>query len=141
MESNYNITTDKSKIDITVVHNYLSNDSYWAKNIPFDFVQKSIENSICFTVLHNQNQVGFARVITDKTTFAWIADVFILPQHRGIGLSKWLIQTILNHEELQTLRAWMLGTLDAHGLYEKFGFALTKDTTRIMRKQGIEGYT
>jgi GNAT superfamily N-acetyltransferase len=136
----YTITTDKAKINFDVVFNYLSKESYWSPNIPKEVVQKAIENSICFTMLYKEDQIGFARVITDKATFGYLADVFILEEHRRKGLSKWLMQTILDHEELQGFRGWMLATKDAHGLYEQFGFKLTTDTTRIMRKQGIEGY-
>jgi GNAT superfamily N-acetyltransferase len=139
MFADYNITTDKSKIQFDVVYNFLST-SYWSPNIPRELVQKAIENSVCFVVLHKDEQIGFARVITDKATFGWIADVFIIESHRGKGLSKWLMQNILENEALQGFRSWMLGTKDAHGLYEQFGFKLTKDTTRVMRKQGIEGY-
>ncbi len=140
MFPNYFITTDKSNINIPFVHQYLSNESYWSKNIPLALVKISIENSVCFSVFYKDEQIGFARVITDKATFGYLADVFILQPHRGKGLSKWLMQTILDNEELQGFRGWMLGTKDAHGLYEQFGFKLTNDTTRIMRKQGIEGY-
>jgi GNAT superfamily N-acetyltransferase len=140
MFSNYIISTDKTKIDVELVHHYLSNKSYWAKNIPLDIVKSSIENSVCFSLFYKETQIGFARVITDKATFGYLADVFILEPHRGKGLSKWLMQTIFEYTELQGFRSWMLGTKDAHGLYEKFGFKLTNDTTRIMRKQGIEGY-
>lgn len=140
MFSDYIISTDKTKIDIALVHDYLCYESYWSKNIPLDIVKTSIENSVCFSLFYKEKQIGFARVITDRATFGYIADVFILAPHRGKGLSKWLMQTILEHKELQGFRGWMLGTKDAHGLYEKFGFKLTNDTTRIMRKQGIEGY-
>jgi GNAT superfamily N-acetyltransferase len=140
MFPDYFITTDKTLINIPLVHKYLSNESYWSKNIPLEVVKKSIENSVCFAVFYKEAQIGFARVITDKATFGYLADVFILTPHRGKGLSKWLMQTILDNEELQGFRGWMLGTKDAHGLYEQFGFKLTTDTTRIMRKQGIEGY-
>lgn len=140
MFSDYIITTDKSKINIDVVHNYLCNESYWAKNIPLAIVKTGIENSVCFSIFYKEVQIGFARVITDNATFGYVADVIILEPHRGKGLSKWLMQTILDNEELLGFRSWMLATKDAHGLYEKFGFKLTNDTTRIMRKQGIEGY-
>jgi GNAT superfamily N-acetyltransferase len=136
----YTISTDKSKIDYDLVYNYLSKESYWSKNIPLDVVKKGIENSVCFSIFYNEEQIGFARVITDKATFGYIADVFIIESHRGKGLSKLLMQYILDYAELQGFRSWMLATKDAHGLYEKFGFKLTSDTTRIMRKQGIEGY-
>src|SRR5690348_13639277 len=120
------ISTDKTKIDITVVYNYLNSESYWAKHVPMDIVVRSIENSFCFGVYKRENnyvvtQIGFARVITDKATFGYLADVFILEEYRGMGLSKWLMEEILNHPELQGFRSWMLGTKDAHGLYEKYG--------------------
>ncbi len=140
MFSDYIISTDKRKINVTLVHDYLCNESYWSKNIPLDIVKKGIENSVCFSIFYKEEQIGFARVITDKATFGYLADVFIVDEHKGKGLGKWLMQTIFEHKELQGFRSWMLGTKDAHGLYEKFGFKLTSDTTRIMRKQGIEGY-
>jgi GNAT superfamily N-acetyltransferase len=140
MHPDYTITTDKAKIDFETVYNYLSTQSYWSQNIPEQLVKTAIENSVCFSVFYQTQQIGFARVITDKATFGYLADVFILDPHRGKGLSKWLMQTILDNEELQGFRAWMLATKDAHGLYEQFGFKLTNDTTRIMRKQGIDGY-
>lgn len=118
----YLISDDSSKIDVSVVHNYLSNDSYWAQNIPLAVVEKSIANSMCFGVYFDGKQVGFARLTTDKATFAYLADVFVLPEHRGKGLSKWLLQTIHAHPELQGLRRWLLGTRDAHTLYEQFGW-------------------
>jgi GNAT superfamily N-acetyltransferase len=137
---NYTITTDKSKIDIDLVYNYLSKESYWSKNISLELVKRSIENSVCFSIFYDDRQVGFARVITDKATFGYLADVFIITAYQRRGLARWLIKTILEHEELKGFRSWMLATKDAHGLYEKFGFKLTNDTTRIMRKQGVEKY-
>lgn len=141
MLPNCYITTDKAKININLIHDYLCNESYWAKNISLEIVKKSIENAVCFSMFYKEEQIGFARVITDKATFGYLADVFIVEAHRGKGLSKWLMQTIFDNEELQGFRGWMLGTKDAHGLYEKFGFKLTNDTTRIMRKQGVESYS
>ena len=127
----YIISTDSSKLNLEMIHHYLSKESYWAENIPFETVKKSVENSLCFGLYHYDKQripsviqVGFARLITDKTTFAYLADVFILEEYRGKGLSKFLISAIHAHPELQTLRRWMLGTKDAHGLYAQFGWAL-----------------
>ncbi len=140
MFTDYFITTDKTKIDIDLVFDFLSKESYWSKNIPIAVVKTGIENSVCFSIFYKDKQVGFARVITDKATFGYLADVFIVELHRGNGLSKWLMQTILDNKELQGFRSWMLATKDAHGLYEKFDFKLTNDTTRIMRKQGKEKY-
>lgn len=116
------ISTDNSLLDIDVIHQYLGRESYWAKGITKEKVQRSIDNSMCFSIYHEKKQIGFARVITDKATFAYLADVFVLNAYRGQGLSKWLIQTILAHPDLQGLRRWVLATADAHGLYKQFGF-------------------
>jgi GNAT superfamily N-acetyltransferase len=145
LKDNFFISTDKSKIDIALVHHYLCNESYWAKNIPVNILQKSIDGAFCFGVYKKENetaftQAGFARVITDKATFAYLADVFIIEKYRGIGLSKWLMEEILGHPELQGLRGWMLGTKDAHGLYEQFGFKRLENSERIMRLSTFEAY-
>jgi hypothetical protein len=123
----YYITTDISKLDVNVIHRYLSDESYWAKGIPKHIVEKSIANSLCFGLFHNHHQIGFARLVTDKATFAYLADVFILDGHRGKGLSKWLMKTIQSHPELQSLRRWLLSTKDAHGLYEQSGWTKVPD--------------
>jgi GNAT superfamily N-acetyltransferase len=120
-KNDYEISTDPARIDAVMVHEFLTN-SYWAKGIPLETVQRSIENSIAFGVYHGQQLVGFARIISDLATFAYLADVFILPSHRGRGLSRWLMECIVGHPDLQGLRRWMLGTQDAHGLYAKYGF-------------------
>lgn len=120
-QNNYLVSTDKSKLNIDFIHGYLCR-SYWAEDIPKEIVIKSIENSLCFGVYNNNQQVGFARVISDYTTFAYLADVFIIEAERRKGLSKWLMECILKHEELQGLRNFSLLTRDAHKLYEKFGF-------------------
>jgi len=145
LEDDFIISTDKSKIDITVVHDYLSKESYWAKNIPLDIVAKAIEGAFCFGVYKKEQgasitQIGFARVITDKATFGYLADVFILEPYRGKGLSKWLMHEIMNHPELQGFRGWMLGTKDAHTLYEQFGFKRLQHSERIMRLSLLDAY-
>jgi GNAT superfamily N-acetyltransferase len=117
----YKISTDRSLLDVQLIHNFLTN-SYWAKDIPQSFVEKSIENSLCFGIYEGKQQVGFARVISDFATFAYLADVFILEEYRGKGLSKALMEFIFKHPDLQNLRRWMLVTRDAHGVYRKFGF-------------------
>ena len=123
LKKGFKISTDKSLIDFEVVYKYLNGDSYWAKGIQAEKLRKAVENSMCFGVYDRENnQVGFARVITDQATFAYICDLFILPGFRGLGLSKWLVQSILGHPELQGLRRWSLATADAHGLYNQFGF-------------------
>ena len=129
----FTISTDKTKLDIPYIHLFLA-QSYWAENIPTAIVQKSIDGSVCFGVYDDENQIGFARVITDKATFGYLADVFIDKKYRGRGLSKWLMETIMAHPELQGFRTWQLGTKDAHGLYEKFGFRPLEYPERMMRK-------
>ena len=118
----YTISTDRALLNIGLVHNYLSNSSYWAKGRSRETVQRSIENSLSFGVFKNDEQVGFARVVTDYATFAWLADVFILDEHRGQGLGKWLSEVIIAHPELQGFRRWVLATKDAHELYRRIGF-------------------
>ena len=129
----YIISTDKSRLDLSVVHGFLT-ASYWAAGIPLEIVKKSVEHSLSFGVYKGDKQVGFARVITDYATFAYIGDVFILEDYRGQGLSKWLMQVIADHSELQGLRRWLLLTRDAHGLYEKTGFVEPKTPERYMEK-------
>ena len=116
------ISTDKNLLDFDAIFKYLNEESYWSKGITPERLKRAIDNSICFGIYQHQQQAGFARVITDKATFAYICDVFILADHRRSGLSKWLMQTIIQHPELQGLRRWSLATLDAHGLYAQFGF-------------------
>jgi GNAT superfamily N-acetyltransferase len=116
------ISTDRNLLDFDVIYKYISDDSYWAKGIPKERMRKAIENSMCFGVYEGNKQAGLARVITDGTTFAYICDVFILAEYKGLGLSKWLMQSIVEHPDLQGLRRWSLATADAHGLYNQFGF-------------------
>lgn len=131
--NDYQISTDRQRIDVAVVHAYLS-QSYWSPGIPRKVVERAIENSLCFGVYLGAQQIGFARVISDKATFAYLADVFILEPHRGKGLSKWLMEFIARHEALQGLRRFMLATKDAHGLYEQFGFTALANPSRMMEK-------
>ena len=126
----YLISTDIAKLDINIIHDYLYNESYWAAGIPKQTVEISIANSLCFGLYCKNEQVGFARLVTDKATFAYLADVFVLPPHRGKGLSKWLMQNIHAHPEVQGLRRWMLGTKDAHKLYEQFGWRSLDEAAR-----------
>ena len=122
-DKKYYISTEKSKLDVIMIHDFLSNRSYWAQKRSKDTVEKSIRNSLCFGVYDGENnQVGFARVVTDYSVFAWILDVFILEHVRKNGLGIKLIQEIMNYPKLTGLRKWGLATDDAHGLYEKFGF-------------------
>jgi len=117
----YVISTDGSRLDLAVVHGFLK-DSYWAAGVPEEVVRRSVENSLSFGVYRGEEQVGFARVTTDYATFAYLADVFILEDHRGWGLGRWLMEIVLSHPELQGLRRWMLATRDAHELYQEYGF-------------------
>ena len=130
-KDNYLISTDNSKLDINSIHNYLTN-SYWAAGIPLDTVNRSIENSTCFGDYDDDKLVGFARVISDKATIAYLGDVFILETHRGKGLSKWLMECIMKHPELQGFRRWILLTRDAHELYRKYGFKDIERPDRYM---------
>lgn len=126
------ISTDKELLDFNVIYHYLDQESYWAKGIPAERLQRAIDNSMCFGVYHQKKQIGFARVITDKATFAYLADVFVLDQYRKQGLSKWLMQTITQHPDLQGMRRWSLATADAHGLYAQFGFTTLTNPHRWM---------
>lgn len=128
------ISTVKEKLDLKLIHGFLSNDSYWSKGRSIDIVARSIENSLSFGLYRNRQQIGFARVVTDYATFAWVADVFIVEEHRGQGLAKWLMQTITSHPELQGLRRWVLGTKDAHELYRQFGFRELKRPERWLER-------
>lgn len=134
------ITTDKSRIDMSYVHNFLSN-TYWAQNIPREVVEHAVAGSLCFSILHDGKQVGFARVITDEATFAYLADVFVDPAYRGKGLSKWLMETIMNYPSLQGLRRFMLATRDAHGLYSRYGFEPLTHVNRWMQIHRPDVYT
>ena len=134
----YEISTDKDRMDLEVIHTFLTH-SYWAKGIPKATVQASIENSFCFGLFKDAEQVGLARVITDYATFAYLADVFVLESERGKGLGKMLIQHIMEHPRLQGLRNWTLATRDAHGLYVQFGFQAA-DASLAMMKKNFSSY-
>ena len=128
----FSISTNKSKLDVVSIHEFLSTKAYWCLNIPKEKVQTAIENSLCFGVYEAEKQVGFARVITDFSTIAYLGDVYILEEYRGKGLSKWLMETIMNHEDLQGLRRWILLTGDAHELYRQYGWTNIADPTKWM---------
>jgi GNAT superfamily N-acetyltransferase len=136
----FSISTDPARLDRRLIHEFLR-DSYWARGIPREVVDRSIEGALCFGVYEGKAQVGFARVVTDRATFAYLADVFILESHRGRGLAAWLMEAIRAHPELQELRRWILMTRDAHGLYEKFGFREIEDPRRCMEIVDREVYT
>ena len=133
------VTTDSAWFDEEMIYQFLT-QSYWAKGIPRDVVARSIRNSLCFAVMHGSKQVGFARVITDYATYAYLADVFILESHRRQGLSKFLMECIVTHPQLQGLRRWTLATRDAHALYAKFGFTPLKSPDRFMELHNPDVY-
>ncbi len=132
LNKGFTISTDNNLLDFDVIYNYLDKDSYWSQGIPPEKLKTAIQNSLCFGIYKDGKQVGFARIITDKATFAYLCDVFVLPKFRRLGLSKWMMQTIMNYPELQGLRRWLLATLDAHGLYTQFGFTPLTNTERWM---------
>jgi GNAT superfamily N-acetyltransferase len=134
------ITTERARIDIDRVHNYLCKESYWAKGIPRDVVECSIEHSLPFAAYDGELLVAFARVVTDYAVFAYLADVFVVPAHRGRGISQQLMAAIRSHPRLQGLRRWSLVTRDAHGLYEQFGFRPLAAPERHMEDVAINPY-
>ena len=132
----YEISTDRSRLDIGAIHAFLT-QTYWSPGVARAVVERSIENSLPFGIYHGSEQVGFARVITDRASFAYLADVYVVESHRGHGLAKWLMDFILAYPELQGLRWWMLRTRDAHGLYEQVGFTPPANPSLIMERRGV----
>jgi len=118
----YVISDERARLDMAAIHEFLSNETYWATGRGKEIVERSIANSLPFGIYHSKDLVGFARVVTDYATFAWVADVFVLPAYRGRGLAKWLMEVIVAHPQLQGFRRWVLATKDAHELYRRFGF-------------------
>jgi len=139
-QGEYEIDTDKRRLDIAAIYRFLSSESYWAKNRTLEQTLTAIENSLCFGLFKGREQVGFARVITDKATFAYLGDVYVLTEHRGQGLSKWLMKTIIEQPDLQGLRRWVLATRDAHGLYERYGFRVLVHPERWMELPAPDAY-
>jgi GNAT superfamily N-acetyltransferase len=135
----FTVSTEKDRLDRGVIHEFLR-DSYWAKGIPRALVDRSIENSLCFGLYDGEALVGFTRVITDKATFAYLSDVFVLESHRGRGLATWFMEVVMTHPDLQGIRRWMLATADAHGLYRKVGFTPLSKPERIMEKLRPDPY-
>ena len=132
IKNGFTISTEKEKLDIDLIHSFL-NRTYWAEGISKEIIRRSIEGSLCFGLFENDKQVGFARMITDKATFAYLADVFIIEEYQGRGLSKWLMEVIMSHPDLQGLRRMILVTKDAHGLYKQFGFTPLINVDRWMQ--------
>jgi GNAT superfamily N-acetyltransferase len=136
----YEISTDRSRLDVARVHRFLSTEAYWSPGVSRDVVERSIAGSICFGVYApDGQQVGFARVVTDRATFAWLADVYVEQGHRGHGLGKLLVETVLGHPELHGLRRWFLATADAHELYRRYGFSELSDINRFMSRRDPPG--
>ena len=132
-DGEYQINTDRMRLDVPAIHNFLVN-AYWSKGRSLDVVRQSLEHSLCFGLYHQQDQIGFGRVISDFSTFAYIADVYVLDQHRGRGLGKRLIACITQHDQLQGLKRWLLVTAAAHRLYEPYGFSPLTAPERFMEK-------
>lgn len=135
----FTVTCDPARLDEAAVAEFLAS-SYWARGIPPATVRKSLANSLCFALLDGERQVGFARVISDYATIAYLGDVFVLPEYRGRGLAKWLMECVTRHPELQGLRRWILATRDAHGLYERFGFTPLAKPGVFMERHDPEVY-
>jgi GNAT superfamily N-acetyltransferase len=134
----FTVSTDPSRLDLHWIHNYLTSEAYWARGIAFPVFRKSVENALCFGVYHQSKQVGFGRVISDYATFAYLADVFVTENYRQKGLGKWLVECVRNYPELQGLRRWMLVTSDAHGLYQRYGFAPLEHPEKMMEIVSME---
>ena len=135
------VSTDPQRLDMPLIHRFLSEDSYWARGVPRAVVEKSVRHSLCFGVYRHDRQIGFARVVTDFAVFGHLMDVFIVPEERGKGLSKLLLGCIMAHPELQGFRLWQLGTKDAHGLYTQFGFRPLAEPERSMEIRDAEVYS
>ena len=131
----YRVSTDPALLDVDLIHRFLSEESYWAKGRSRQVVERSIEHSLNFGAYLDGRQVGFARVVTDRATFAWLADVFVVREHRGRGVSKLLVEAALGHPELAGISRWLLGTADAHELYRRYGF---RELERVERFLAIE---
>jgi GNAT superfamily N-acetyltransferase len=136
----FTISTDRERLQIDRIHKFLSEESYWAKERTRAQTETAIANSLCFGVYKGENLIGFARVVSDFATFAYLGDVFILEEFRGSGLSKWLMDVIVNYPDLQNLRRWILATRDAHALYEKYEFAALRFPERWMEKTAPNAY-
>jgi len=134
------ISTDKARLDAKEIQRFLAEESYWAQSRTFEQTRRAIENSMCFGLYTDDRQIGFARVVTDQATFAYIGDVYVLEEFRGRGLSKWLMETIVSHPDLQGLRRWVLATLDAHGLYAQYDFTGLKFPERWMERTAPDAY-
>ncbi len=136
----YQLSTDPALLQLSTIHQYLSEEAYWCRGIPFERVQKAADNSLNFGIYLDEQQIAYARVVTDYSTVAYLGDVFVLPAYRGRGLSKWLVESIMEHTELQGLRRWILLTGDAHGLYQQYGWESIAHPERWMEVYDKEVY-
>jgi len=134
------LSTDPARLDRALVFRYLSEESYWAAGVPREVVERAIDHSLCFGIYRMHAQLAFARAVTDRATFAYLADVFVAPGHRGDGLGKWLIDAMLRHDDLQGLRRWLLATRDAHGLYAQYGFVPLANPSRMLERLDPDVY-
>ena len=135
----YTVSSDPARIDLQAVHHFLSEEAYWSPGVPLEVVRRAIAGSVVFGLYHGSDQVGLARVVTDRATFAWVCDVFVLPEHRRHGLGKFLVECVRAHPDLQGLRRWLLATRDAHGLYAQFGFTVV-EPGRLMEIRDPDAY-
>ena len=136
----YVISTDATLLNLLAIHDFLCNHAYWAKGIPLATVQRALENSLCFGLYQDTQQVGLTRIITDRATYAYLCDVYVLDGHRGRGLARWLMECVTQHPDLQGLRRMFLGTRDAHSLYAQFGFVALTEPERYMAKLDPDVY-
>lgn len=139
-QGEFAISTESDRLQTDAIHDFLTRKAYWARERTREQTETAIKNSICFGLYHQERQIGFARVISDKATFAYIGDVYVLEEFRGQGLSRWLMETIVAHPELQGLRRWLLATRDAHGLYAQFEFTQLKFPDRWMERNAPNAY-
>ncbi|MBK9155906.1 MAG: GNAT family N-acetyltransferase [Chloracidobacterium sp.] len=140
LHGEFTISTDNTRLDADLIQNFLNQESYWARTRTPEQTLTAIENSICFGVFHGERQIGFARVVSDRATFAYLGDVFILEEYRGRSLGKWLMEAVVSHPELQSLRRWVLATRDAHTFYEKYGFQDPVHPERWMERPAPDAY-
>ena len=140
-DNGFCISTEKARLDLKAIHHFLSTQAYWSLNIPLSRIEGAVANSLNFGLYLQERQIGFARVVSDFTSVAYLADVYVLPEFRGQGLAKWLMQTIMSYPELQGLRRWILSTVDAHGLYKQFGWVPVAYPDRWMELHNREVYS
>lgn len=134
------LSSDPARLNRTLIHEYLANESYWAAGVPASVIERALDHSLCFGIYRGRTQLAFARAVTDRATFAYLADVFVLAGERGCGLGKWLVEAFGRHPDLQGLRRWLLATRDAHALYARYGFKPLANPARFMERHDPEIY-